>query len=144
MATLAPLDVIADLSLVVDGDDVYIHGNGDTVVVEVEGWGTVRRILQGLPGSYRNTDRLGRLHGALEAADLTVEVHAAGDLIARMGADAEVSAMSSLLRMGDVEVRAPRPALAAMQRQPGWALALGAAGVAGGAALLYFLFGRKG
>lgn len=142
-ARLAPLDVVADLSIAVDGEDVHIRGDGRTIVVEAERLGALRRLLRSLPARRRNPGRLGRLHAALEVADLTVEVRAAGDLIARMGADADVSAMSRLLRLGDVEIRATRPALAAVRRRPGWALALGAAGFMGGAALLYLLFGRR-
>jgi hypothetical protein len=142
MPRLTPLDVTADLSLVADGDDVRIRGDGRTVVVTTESLGALRRLLRSLPTNGRNPARLGRMHGALEKADLTVEVRAAGDFVARLGADADVGAMSRLLRLGEVEVRATQPALTAARQRPGVALALIGAGVAGGAALLYLLFGR--
>ncbi|PSQ79902.1 MAG: hypothetical protein BRD46_05445 [Bacteroidetes bacterium QS_8_68_15] len=145
MPRLTPLDVVADLSLVADGDDLRIRGDGRTVVVAAESLGALRRLLQNLPESRRTSAHLGRLHGALEEADLTVEVRAAGDRVARLGADAEAGAMSRLLRLRGlgVEVRAARPALTAARQRPGLALALTAAGVAGGAALLYLLFGQR-
>jgi hypothetical protein len=140
---LAPLDVVADLSLAVDGHDVHIRADGATIIVEAENLRAMRRLLTSLPADRRNPQRLGRLHGALQTADLTVEVRAGGEMIARMGADADAGAMSRLLRLDYVEVRAARPALSAARRNPGLTAALVAGGVAGGAALLYLLFGRR-
>jgi hypothetical protein len=140
---LAPLDVVADLSLAIDGQGISIRADGSTIVVEAESLRAMRRLLTSLPADQRNPGRLGQLHGALEMADLTVEVRADGNMIARMGADADASAMSRLLRLDYVEVRAARPALSALKQRPGLAAALIAGGVAGGAALLYLLFGRR-
>lgn len=140
---LTPLDVVADLSLAIDGEGINIRADGRTITVEAESLRAMRRLLTSLPADQRNPQRLGRLHGALEMADLNVEVRADGDLIARLGADADISAMSRLLRLDYVEVRAARPALSAVRRNPGLTAALVAGSVAGGAALLYLLFGRR-
>lgn len=135
MAT--PLDVLANLSMVANGEDVRVHADGGTVVVELSSFRAGTSLLSLLPLQGREgAQHLARLSDALRAADLTVEVRVRGDVIARLGAKAQAGSASRLLSLGEVEVRPGRAVVGAARRKPRLAWAVGT-GVLGVAALLY-------
>jgi len=101
-----PLDVLADLTLAVDGEDIRIQGDGELVVVDLPTLRAGRRLLQSGPwsGAVRQK-RTQQFNTALTTAGITVDVRYQGDTIARVGARARPNAAARLLDLGDVEVR---------------------------------------
>jgi hypothetical protein len=134
-----PLEVLADLSLNVDGEDVKVRGEGDRVVVDLPNLRAGRRLLMAGPfrrGQRERTTR--RIHEALRLADITMEVRLHGDVIARVGAEARPNAVARLLNLGDIEVRPVQPIATTARRRP--LLTLGIASALAG--LLAWLFFR--
>lgn len=133
-----PLEVLADLTLAVDGEDVEIRGDGDLIIIDLPSLRTGRKLLGA--GPFRREQRsqgANQVNGALKAAGLTVDVRLRGDTIARLGARAQPNAIARLLNLGDFEVRPARTVATAARTRPYVAIALAA-----GAALIvaYFLF----
>jgi hypothetical protein len=86
-----PLDVSADLTVVVDGADIRVESYTDRITVAAPSLSAAVAVLRGLTGpddglggALDRTTGLGRL---LAAADLTVLVRVRGREIARLGAD---------------------------------------------------------
>jgi hypothetical protein len=118
------LDVHADLSVSVDGDDFTVRGTGREVTIEVPSLRAGRKLLN-TPLSGQAQTR--RVHEALRQAGVTARVVLNGATIARIGADAQPGAATKLLRLGQAEVR-PAAAAAASARQSPWTWLLALAG----------------
>lgn len=136
-----PLEVLADLQLAVDGEEIEIRGDGDRIVVDLPSLRAGRRLLSHGPLAMGDQEQqVQRVNEALDIAGLTVDVRLDGDVIARVGAQAQPNAVSRLLRLGDVEVRPSKTLTVAARRRP-----LVAVGVlAALSALLAWLFFRSG
>lgn len=133
-----PLDVLANLSMVANGDDVNVRADGSTVVVELSSFRAGTSLLGLVPLQGRaGAQHLARFNDALRMADLTVEVRVREDTVARLGAKAQAGSVSRLLSLGEVEVRPGRAVAGAARRAPWvpWAVGAGALSLA----LLYFL-----
>lgn len=114
-----PLEVLADLQLVVDGEDIDIRGTGDRIVVDLSSLRAGRRLLASGPfTSGQRARTTGRIHEALGIAGLTVEVRLRGDPIARLGAEAQPGAFGRLLNLDGIELRPTRPVKAVLRRRP--------------------------
>lgn len=134
-----PLEILADLQVAVDGENINVRGDGDRVVVDLPTLQAGRRLFT--TGPFATGDRArttGRVNDALRIAGLTVDVCVRGDLVARLGARAQPSAVARLLNLGDVEVR-PTTALVSTVRQRPLATL---AAVVGLAALVGWLIAR--
>lgn len=129
----APLNVMADLALSVDGEDVQIVADGDVIAIELADVRAVRKLLRVAPMGRSRAERLQQLHNALAAAGLTTEVRLYEEVIARLGKEAQPGGTSRLLRLGRLEVRPVRSIASAARRKPGTAVALlvGFAGLLG-------------
>jgi hypothetical protein len=114
-----PLEVLADLQLVVDGEDIDIRGTGDRIVVDLSSLRAGRRLLASGPfASAQRARTTGRIHEALDISGLTVEVRLRGDPVARLGAEAQPGAVGRLLNLNGIEVHPIRPLQAVLHRRP--------------------------
>ena len=128
-----PLDIDADLELMLDDETIRVTGAGDRVRVTLPSARAGRSLLRVLPGAPDRSTTVQGLDQSLRAAGVTAEVTLDEATVARLGADAQPGAWSRLLRLGDVEVHPMRLASA----RKGTLAAL-AAGLASLLAALYF------
>jgi hypothetical protein len=135
-----PLEVLADLTLAVDGENIDVRGEGDVVVVDLPNLRAGRRLLNSGPwtAAERQT-RSRQFNEALQIAGLTIDVRLHGETVARIGAKARPNAIARFLNLGDVEVRAGETVKAEARRRP--LLTLGI--ITGVVALLAYLFFRS-
>jgi hypothetical protein len=125
------LSVLADLSLALDGEDVKIQGDGDRIVIDLPSFKAGRALLRAGPFAQQQRQAgLIQANALLQEAGLTVDVRYAGEVIGRIGAEAQPSAVSRLLQVGGVEVRPTRSLRAAVRRRPGLLLGVLAAAAA--------------
>lgn len=122
-----PIDVIADLSLAIDGEAIDVRGDGRRIVLDLPSLRAGRKLLYDLPmeGPTRKR-RIKELDRFLRASDLTIEVRLAGDMIARLGSGAKPNATARLLNLGEVEVSASQTARSAARQNPGITFGLAA------------------
>jgi hypothetical protein len=78
----APFDVVADLTLTVEGQPIAVESYTDLVVVDLPSVRVLRPLWQGAGSRLDAVDR------TLRTTDLTVEVRIDGTPVARLGADA--------------------------------------------------------
>jgi len=115
------LDIVADLTLALDGEEIAVRGHGNRLVVDLPslgaGWALFRT------GPFSQVQRragLTRMNTALRDAGLTIDVRLLDETVARIGAQARPNAAARLLNLGAVEVRPTRSMGAAVRRWPGW------------------------
>lgn len=132
-----PLEVLADLQVVVDGEDIDVRGDGDRIIVDLSSLRAGQRVLASAP--FAQSDRsTSRLNEALQIAGITVDVRVNGEPVARLGADATPNAIARLLNLGEVEVRPGRAARVIVRERPVVALTA----LAGIVALIAWLIAR--
>jgi len=136
------LNVLADLSLALEDEDIAIRGEGDRIIVELPSLNAGRALLKAGPFSQaQRRSGLAEANSVLREVGLTIDVRYAGEIVARLGADARPNAVARLLNLGDVEVRPVQSLRAAVRRRPGLTLGVAAA-VAAVVSLI--LFWRSG
>ena len=113
-----PLEVLADLRLAVDREDIDIQASGDRVVVDLPSLRAGRRLLAAHPVSRAQGAATDRIHEALTVAGITADVRLRGDIVARIGAEADPGRLGRLLNQGAVEVRAAPSLRAAARDRP--------------------------
>ncbi|MEM1127149.1 MAG: hypothetical protein AAGI71_10905 [Bacteroidota bacterium] len=126
----APLDILADLRIDVDGEAVTVSGAGDRVVVNVPSPQVAQKILRTpLPGVQQDRRaQLRRVSEELHGAGVTLDVHLQGTPLARLGKEARPGGWSRLLNLGQAEVRSVA-ALGAARRTVPWSKVMTAAAV---------------
>ncbi|MEM1269166.1 MAG: hypothetical protein AAGI08_03870 [Bacteroidota bacterium] len=99
---MQPLNVIADLTVEVDGAPIRVQGNGRQVVADVPSAGAAWKLFrsQRLAGRYTPM----ALNG-LQAADVDVEVRVKGRKVALAGPSAQSGFVAKLLGIPGAEVR---------------------------------------
>ena len=134
-----PVDIVADLTLTVRGEDIAVRGeDGQRVVVELPSLQAGRALLNDPPWpSTGRRQRINQAHRFLRASGLTVDVRLAGETVARVGAEARPNASARLLNLGDIEVRPSQAAQSAARQRPGLAVGLTAL-IAALVAILWF------
>ncbi len=111
----APLDVLADLELTVDGERIDIRGDGDRIIAEMPSLAAARTVF--LSGTIRRI-AAERVHQWLKRADLTLDITYNHRRLARLGARAHPNAVSRLLDLPSVEVTPAAPVREAATRNP--------------------------
>lgn len=115
-----PLDVLADLELAVDGEAIDIQGDGKRIVVRLPSLRAGRRLLSSGPFAQNRAQSISRIQQALTIGGFTVDVRLQNNLVARIGADAQPGAVSRLLRLDGVEVRATESVRSVARTRPLW------------------------
>ena len=134
-----PLEVLADLTLAIDGEDVQIRGDGDVLVVDVPSVRAARRLLSSGPWSADvRKKRTDQFNEALRMAGITIDVRYKGEVVARLGSGAQPNAASRLLQLTDIEVHPVKAVRAQAKANPLATLAI----IGGTTALIAFLISR--
>ena len=105
---LAPIEVAADLTLTVGGAEATLRSTGERLFVEFPSLRSAIRALRSLPSGERR-----RLHGALTAADLALEIRARHRTLAVVGVGARPGPVSRGLGLDPAEIRLCGPVSAA-------------------------------
>jgi len=134
-----PLEVLADLTLAIDGEDIQIQGDGEVVVVDLPSLRAGQRLLQSGPwsGDVRRL-RTEQFNTALRTAGITVEIRCRGETIARLGSRATPNAVARLLDFGEIELHPVKAIRAEARARPLTTLAV----VGGTSALIAYLISR--
>ncbi|PEN13829.1 hypothetical protein CRI94_07130 [Longibacter salinarum] len=134
-----PLEVLADLTLAIDGEDIQIQGDGDVVVVDLPSIRAGKRLLQAGPwsGDVRRM-RTEQFNQALRTAGVTINVQYKGETIARLGETASPNAVAHLLDFGEVELHPVKALQAEARSRPLATLAV----VGGASAVLAYIISR--
>jgi len=134
-----PLEVLADLTLAVDGEDIEIRGDGDLLVVDVPSVRAARRLLSSGPWPQAvRKKRADQFNTALRTAGITIDVRYKNEVVARLGAGAQPNAVSRVLKFSGVEVHPVKAVRAQAKSNPIATLAV----LGGTAALIAFLISR--
>jgi hypothetical protein len=89
-ANLSPLDISADLTVVVDGHELAVEAYTDRVFVEFPSLGAVVDVLRAAPDAPETPEGAGEnasLPALLAAADLTAVASVAGHDVATLGGE---------------------------------------------------------
>lgn len=114
-----PLDVFADLNVAVDGEEVDIWARGNRIVVDLPSLRAGRRMLQAHPLSVpRWQETTDHLRTTFQEVGLTMDVQLQGELLARIGADAEPTGLSRALNVKGVEFFPRRSLRQVVRRRP--------------------------
>lgn len=113
-----PLEVLADLTLAVDGEEIDIRGTGDHIVVDLPSLQAGRRLLASGPFANDRARATRRVHEALRVSGLSGEVRLRGDPIAHIGDGAQPGALGRILSLPGVELHPSPPLRAALRRRP--------------------------
>ena len=134
-----PLEVLADLTLAIDGEDLQIRGDGDVLVVDVPSVRAARRLMSSGPWSAEvRQKRADQFNEALRMAGITINVRYKSEVVARLGAEAQPNAVSRLFRFTGVEVHPVKAVRAQAKAHPLATLAV----IGGTTALIAFLISR--
>jgi hypothetical protein len=134
-----PLEVLADLTLAIDGEDLQIRGDGDVLMVDVPSVRAARRLLSSGPWSAEvRQKRVEQFNEALQVAGITIHVRYKGEVVALLGAQARPNAVARLFRFTGVEVHPVKAIRAQAKANPLATLAI----VGGTTALIAFLITR--
>lgn len=134
-----PLEVLADLTLAIDGEDLQIRGDGDVLMVDVPSVRAARRLLSSGPWSAEvRRKRADQFNQALQVAGITIGVRYKGEVVAKIGAGAKPNAVSRLLKFSGIEVHPVKAVRAQAKANPLATLAV----VGGTTALIAFLISR--
>ena len=134
-----PLEVLADLTLAIDGEDLQIRGDGDVLVVDVPSVRAARRLMSSGPWSAEvRQKRVDQFNEALRMAGITINVRYKSEVVARLGAEAQPNAGSRLFRFTGVEVHPVKAVRAQARANPLATLAV----IGGTTALIAFLISR--
>jgi hypothetical protein len=134
-----PLEVLADLTLAIDGEDLQIRGDGDVLVVDVPSVRAARRLMSSGPWSAEvRQKRVDQFNEALRMAGITINVRYKSEVVARLGAEAQPNAVSRLFRFTGVEVHPVKAVRAQARANPLATLAV----IGGTTALIAFLISR--
>lgn len=95
-----PLSIGADLTLTVDGRAATLRSTGDRLFLEFPSVVSVVEAMQSLPATERR-----RVHEALMAADLALEVRARHRTLAALGAGAVAGPLARQFRVEPAELR---------------------------------------
>lgn len=134
-----PLEVLADLTLAIDGEDIQIRGDGEVVVVDLPTIRAGRRLLQSGPwsGEVRRL-RTEQFNTALRTAGITVNVRYKGEVVARLGDQATPNAVARLLDFGAVELHPVKAIQAEARSRPLTTLAV----LGGASAVIAYLISK--
>ncbi len=134
-----PLEVLADLTLAIDGEDLQIRGDGDVLMVDVPSVRAARRLLSSGPWSAEvRQKRAKQFNEVLQMAGITINVRYKGEVVARLGAAARPNAVSRLLRFTGVEVHPVKAVRAQAKANPLATLAV----IGGTTALIALIISR--
>lgn len=93
----ANLDIYADLSLDVDGEQIHIDGQGETVVVDLPRLRAGRKLLASSPFRRRLWRGLADADALLRRAGVTLDVRLRGRSLGRLGVDGRRGGIARLL-----------------------------------------------
>lgn len=134
-----PLEVLADLTLAIEGEDLQIRGDGDVLVVDVPSVRAARRLLSSGPWSADvRKKRTDQFNEALRMMGITIDVHYKGEVVARLGSGAQPNAVSRLLKFTGIEVHPVKAVRAQAKANPLATFAI----IGGTTALITFLISR--
>ncbi len=100
-----PLDVFADLRLIVEGEPIDIRGTGDRIVFDLPNLQAGWHLLSSGPFAHNRGQTTSRIHDVLQMSEVTAEVHLRGDSVARLGEEARPGLLEQLLDLDGVEIR---------------------------------------
>jgi hypothetical protein len=119
-----PLEVLADLRLVVDGEGIDIRADGDRIVVDLSSLEAGRRLLEAEPLARDRSRTVRRAGEVLEAMNLTAELRLNGSPFARLGAGIHPGNLGRIFGLPGVELEPSQPIRAAVRRRPLLAVAV--------------------
>ncbi|WP_224269353.1 peptide ABC transporter ATP-binding protein [Haloprofundus salinisoli] len=108
--TRRPLDVTAELTLTVEGEEVRVVGFGELVVVDAPSLGGAFALLRG--AGQLPTEQFGE---NVRAADVTVDVRVDGVSVARLGPDLRPGYLSRALGVAPARLSLGGVALALLR-----------------------------
>ena len=100
----APIQVRGQLTVTRGPHRLDIRATGRKIVIEAADFDTLQMLLEQRPAP--KSDGEGQLKTTLDRLGLDLEIHCDGDLIARIGTDAEPGWLEKMLKIKDVDISA--------------------------------------
>ncbi len=111
------LDVVGQILVEMDGESASIEARGDRIVLGLNDFRAVSRLGRLGRGRSRR-ESIRRIHDALTASGLTLELVVGGSTVGLLGERARAGLASRILGLGPLEIRAGG-VLGSWARRPG-------------------------